>query len=569
MIKAFTIGGFRNFPNPPVWIGPLVRINIFVGANNSGKSNVLRYIQRVLVPSFGRQTKTKPLDGIDKHGGDSGPPWIQMEVPFDPKGSQDGLRRPIPERQLIAGLKGFLSDSADALVASVSFPRSDQRPFPIGQMPAGPEPSGREVHDLWNAITGSSGGGYAAHWYPDVANWVASRALADRTCHYIQAFRSLSTRLPEFESEYTKASGAHLIDALATIERPSWHDQDRKEEFRKLETFLQTLLEDSGARVEISSDRTHIIVHMGGRSIPLEALGSGIHEVFMLAADIVIRNDDLVLLEEPETHLHPSLQRKLMMFLTSKTESQIFITTHSSVIIDTCGANIFGVTSHEGAARVTPLMTNQDRFSVCRNLGYKASDLLQSNCVIWVEGPSDRIYIASWLKEHDPSLIEGVHYSIMFYGGRLLSHLTADELGESDLIQLLPINRHCVVVIDSDRGAQNQAIRPSKQRVINEVDQVHGISWLTEGREIENYYSAQDRDVAIRAIHRNVNKTNVGGNRYSRPLSYWKTGEVEERVANKISVAEWLVAHKQPAWDSLGLTESVIRLAGFIKRSNA
>lgn len=27
------------------------------------------------------------------------------------------------------------------------------------------------------------------------------------------------------------------------------------------------------------------------------------------------------------------------------------------------------------------------------DLGFKASDLLQSNCVIWVEGPSDRIYI--------------------------------------------------------------------------------------------------------------------------------------------------------------------------------
>ncbi len=159
-------------------------------------------------------------------------------------------------------------------------------------------------HDFWHAISGSSGGGYTEHWYPEVANWVARRAIADRSCHYVQTFRSLSTRLEEFETEYSKASGPHLMDELAAIERPSWNDQQKKEDFRKLERFLQTLLEDDKVKVETSADRSHIIVHMKDQSIPLEALGSGIHEVFMLAADIVLRDDDIVLVEEPETHLH-------------------------------------------------------------------------------------------------------------------------------------------------------------------------------------------------------------------------------------------------------------------------
>jgi hypothetical protein len=47
--------------------------------------------------------------------------------------------------------------------------------------------------------------------------------------------------------------------------------------------------------------------------------------------------------------------------------------------------------------------------------------------VIWVEGPSDRIYIRHWLKLADAHLTEEVHFSIMFYGGKLLSHLSAGE----------------------------------------------------------------------------------------------------------------------------------------------
>ena len=31
------------------------------------------------------------------------------------------------------------------------------------------------------------------------------------------------------------------------------------------------------------------------------------------------------------------------------------------------------------------------------DIGIKASDILQSNGIIWVEGPSDRIYINKWI----------------------------------------------------------------------------------------------------------------------------------------------------------------------------
>jgi hypothetical protein len=156
----------------------------------------------------------------------------------------------------------------------------------------------------------------------------------------------------------------------------------------------------------------------------------------------------------------------------------------------------------------------------------------------------------------------------MFYGGRLLSHLSADESVNKELIQLLPMNRHCAILLDSDLGSPNQSLRDTKSRVISEVDKNDGFSWVTAGREIENYYSSKDRDEAIRFVHKSVTKTNLGGNRYSRPLAYWRSGETEERTANKIAVAEWLIANKEPDWHSLELGETLQKLTDFIRKAN-
>lgn len=105
---------------------------------------------------------------------------------------------------------------------------------------------------------------------------------------------------------------------------------------------------------------------------------------------------------------------------------------------------------------------------VLDDLGVRASDLLQANSVIWVEGPSDRIYINRWLSLVAPQLREGTDYSIMFYGGRCLSHLSADReaiLPAEDMIPLLRINQHSMMVMDSDRDCESDPISDTKRRI--------------------------------------------------------------------------------------------------------
>jgi hypothetical protein len=86
-------------------------------------------------------------------------------------------------------------------------------------------------------------------------------------------------------------------------------------------------------------------------------------------------------------------------------------------------------------------------------------------------------------------LEEGVHYQCIFYGGALLAHYsTSADSGEDDFIQMLRINRHSVVVMDSDKAKNDAALKPRVERVIREAEKNEAtIAWVTTGREIENY----------------------------------------------------------------------------------
>jgi hypothetical protein len=142
-------------------------------------------------------------------------------------------------------------------------------------------------------------------------------------------------------------------------------------------------------------------------------------------------------------------------------------------------------------------------------LDIRASDILQANGVVWVEGPSDRIYLRRWLDlASGGELVEGVHYTIMFYGGRLLSHLSALPPGEQDgFVSTLSINRNVALIMDSDRhrgksatasaGARRPRMRlnDTKERIRAEIDAARGLAWVTEGREIENYLSPRVLEV--------------------------------------------------------------------------
>jgi hypothetical protein len=363
--------------------------------------------------------------------------------------------------------------------------------------------------------------------------------------------------------------GAGLINKLARLQNPSALDRADTNKFQSINQFLQSVTNEPTATIEIPHSRDTILVHMNGRTLPLDSVGTGIHEVVILASTSTVLDKTVVCIEEPELHLNPLLQKKLIRYLEEETSNQYFITTHSAALMDTPCAEIYHVQLIENASTVTRVTSDEERVNVCSDLGYRPSDLIQSNCVIWVEGPSDRIYIKYWLDSAYPDrFFEGIHYSIMFYGGRLLSHLHGEQIDNSigdKLISLRRLNQHCGIVIDSDRQKKGDRINATKKRLSDEFGK-DGFVWLTEGREIENYVSLDLLTNAIKQVHPESTVTGPV-DKYGDALSFvLKNGKVGK--PDKVEIARAAASADGPVLDVLDLHKKINEMAKFIAGAN-
>jgi putative ATP-dependent endonuclease of OLD family len=235
--------------------------------------------------------------------------------------------------------------------------------------------------------------------------------------------------------------------------------------------------------------------------VPLSKMGSGVKTVLLVLLHLLVKpviedknkENFIFAFEELENNLHPALQRRLYKYIydyAEKNKSIFFITTHSNIVIDSYNSlpntQLFHIQKKNGQTKVVNAKEHNELKNLLFDLDIKASDILQSNGIIWVEGPSDRIYINKWIHLKDPTLIEGYHYSIMFYGGRLLSNLTFSPAEiEHNLIPLLHLNTNAFVVIDRDGASISTKLNLTKKRIAQEIGESN--IWITKGREIENY----------------------------------------------------------------------------------
>jgi ABC-type dipeptide/oligopeptide/nickel transport system ATPase component len=171
-----------------------------------------------------------------------------------------------------------------------------------------------------------------------------------------------------------------------------------------------------------------VLFVVNGHPLRQYEVGGGLAQFLACAITLIDKQPKMILIDEPEIGLHPSLQVRLVDFLSDKVEGNLIFSTHSVGLARLAADCCLALSTANEKVTIKPLdsvlslgsFIGEMSFSTWRDVGFKT--------LLLVEGPTEIRTIRQWLralgKETSVALIHG--------GGSNLidSRESADQLSE-------------------------------------------------------------------------------------------------------------------------------------------
>lgn len=147
-------------------------------------------------------------------------------------------------------------------------------------------------------------------------------------------------------------------------------------------------------------------------ALKLADCGTGVSQVLAILYVVVTAQIPLtIVIDEPQSFLHPNLIRKLINIFKEFPQHQYFIATHSPTVISEANpATILQLSYSDGETK-TKIINSKETIqlpSLLKELGVSLSDIFGADAILWVEGPTEEMCFALILDKFAPHIIRGM-----------------------------------------------------------------------------------------------------------------------------------------------------------------
>ena len=312
------------------------------------------------------------------------------------------------------------------------------------------------------------------------------------------------------------AGGSGLISWLQSATNPDPKDSESARRHELLQKFqeefaqfincgsvaLSVQRQATPAETVETTEPSEINISIDGKLRLLSQLGAGIAEALIMLLVAKLSQEwqeppiDIVLLEEPELHLHPKMQSALLDRLAGY-GVQVIASTHSPTVINWFarnGALIFRThfDKEAGGIWAAPATSHTEQAELIEAIGATPGDLMLADRVLLVEGPNDVPVFQAWLSKA-PSQ-NGQKFVVYPLGGNTVS---SPNFPVSDLRELHP---KLFVILDSERKAQAKPASQEREKAKSKFDKAEIPCHLTERRATESYFTG----AALKSVYQCV-----------------------------------------------------------------
>lgn len=236
---------------------------------------------------------------------------------------------------------------------------------------------------------------------------------------------------------------------------------------------------------EATDENILVFSDTGSGNVPIELAGTGVLQSIQILSYVHYFHPSIIILDEPDSHLHPNNQRLLCRLLQSVSEDreiQLFLTTHSRHVIDALNTEANFLWINNGTVEI---MKEGYDISLLLDLGAldineRLSSTPNTKCIVLTEDANTTL-LETLLEASGFNLKETI---ILSYNGCTSPHSLSPLLN-----MIRKSNKDSKIIVHRDRDyLDDNEVAEWEVKIRN----LKVIPFVTEGTDIESYFINAD-----------------------------------------------------------------------------